>query len=176
MELTGIIRKIDDLGRIVVPKEIRRKIKINEGDQVDISLSKDGIINIKKYLPLGDKYELLKDLADALSKNLGFKIVITDKEKVIISSLKNNELIGEYINTEVMDYIKTRENYISKDIKGKEFLVERKEFSAIAILPIILETDCIGSICVLSGISKNKFELEDMNIIKFVLEFLRIYM
>ncbi len=176
MELTGIIRKIDDLGRIVVPKEIRRKIKINEGDQVEISLSKDGIINIKKYLPLGDKYELLEDLVDTLSKNLGFKIVITDKEKVIISSLKNNDLVGENINVEVLDSIKNRENYISKDTKGKEILIERKEILALAILPIILETDCIGSICVLQGMSKNKFELEDMNIMKFVLEFLKIYM
>lgn len=176
MELTGIIRKIDDLGRIVVPKEIRRKIKVNEGDQVEISLSKDGIINIKKYLPLGDKYEMLQDLVDTLSKNLGFKIAITDKEKVIISSFKNNDLVGENINVEAMEYIKNRENFIAKNVKGKEFLIERKELLAVAILPIILETDCVGSICVIPGISKNKFELEDMNIIKFVLEFLKLYM
>ncbi len=176
MELTGIIRKIDDLGRIVVPKEIRRKVKVNEGDQVEISLSKDGVINIKKYLPLGDKFGLLEDLVNSLSKNIGFKIVVTDKEKVIIDSSKNNDLVGENINVEVMEYIKNRENYISKDSKGKEFLIERKEQKTIAIFPIIIETDCIGSICILPGISKNKFELEDMNIIKFVLEFLKQYM
>ncbi len=175
MEVSGIVRRIDDLGRVVIPKEMRRKLKIEEGDQVEIILDKEGKVDIKKYLPLGDKYELLQDIADTLSQNLGFKVLISDKEKIIIDTSNNKDVIGENINSEMLEYIKNRESYISKDLKGKKILVERSEIMCIACFPIIVEADSIGMIYILPNLVPKKLELNDINIIKFVLDFLKNY-
>ncbi|MBR1883741.1 MAG: AbrB/MazE/SpoVT family DNA-binding domain-containing protein [Clostridia bacterium] len=175
MELSGIVRRIDDLGRIVIPKEMRKKVKIDEGDQVEIVLKTDGKIEIKKYLPLGDKYDVMQKLIDSLSKNIGYKVVMTDKEKVIVDTSKSKEFIDENITPEVIDYIRNRENFLLKSGRGKRLLIERADIETIAVFPIIVDNDSIGSICILQSISRNKLELNDMNIIKYVLEFLQTY-
>ena len=172
MEFSGIIRRIDDLGRIVIPKEIRKKIKLNEGEQVEIKLDSEDRVIINKYLPLGNKFEALKDLAMTLSKSLGFKVIITDNEKVVIDSSKNRDLINENISIDVMNIMKNRQQYISKDINGMKCLIERKDINAIGIFPILVEADCIGSIIILPSISNRIIELEDINLIKFVLNFM----
>ena len=173
--LSGIVRRIDDLGRIVIPKEMRRKLKIEEGDQVEITLKNEGKIEIKKYLPLGDKFDVMEKLIESLSKNIGFKVLMTDKEKVVVDTSKSKELLNENITLEVLEYIRNRENYISKDNKSKKILIERNDIEAISILPIIIDNDSIGSICILKGITNSNFEINDLNIVKYVLEFLKIY-
>ena len=175
MELSGIVRRIDDLGRIVIPKEMRKKLKIDEGDQVEIILKNEGKIEICKYLPFGDKYDLLQKIAETLSKNISHKVVITDKEKVIVDSSKTRDFLNEKILPDIIDYIRNRENYISKDTKGKTLFIQRKDISTLAVFPIIIDNDSIGSICILSGLLGNKIELEDINIIKYVLDLLKLY-
>ena len=83
MRATGIVRRIDDLGRVVVPKEIRRILKIREGDPLEIYTDKEGEIILKKYSPIGELTEFAKEYADAIASVSGYKVMITDRDQVI---------------------------------------------------------------------------------------------
>lgn len=79
MKATGIVRRIDDLGRVVVPKEIRRTLKIREGDPIEIFTEKDGEIILRKYSQIGEMSEYAKQYADTLAHISGHIVIITDK-------------------------------------------------------------------------------------------------
>ena len=99
MKETGILRRIDELGRIVVPKEIRKKLKIREGDNLDIFVSEDNVI-LRKYSPLNDLETILTILLAALKKINNVVIVVTDLSKVIASTkneINNDEPISEVL-------------------------------------------------------------------------------
>ena len=85
MKATGMVRKIDDLGRIVIPKEIRKTLKIREGDSLEIYTS-DGEINLKRYAPLGGLMEDMEMLAESISNNSNSNICITDTKQVLIAT------------------------------------------------------------------------------------------
>ena len=86
MKATGIIRKIDELGRIVIPKEIRRTMRIREMDSIEIYTGSDGEIILKKYSPMGELALFARDYADSLARISGNCVCITDKEQIIAAS------------------------------------------------------------------------------------------
>ena len=86
VKATGIVRRIDDLGRVVIPKEIRRTLRIRESDPLEIFTDKDGEIILKKYSPLGELGNFAKEYAESLAKNAGHTTCITDKEQVVAAS------------------------------------------------------------------------------------------
>ncbi len=83
MKATGIVRRIDDLGRIVIPKEIRRTLRIKEGDPLEIYTDRDGEVIFKKYSPIGEMQSFANEYATALQKATGTPIFVCDKEEVI---------------------------------------------------------------------------------------------
>lgn len=83
MKATGMIRKIDDLGRIVIPKEIRKTLKIREGDSLEIYVERNGEVILKRYAPFGDLIDKLTIFAETIAKNIGCNVVITDNKLVI---------------------------------------------------------------------------------------------
>ena len=85
MKATGIVRRIDDLGRIVIPKEIRRTLRIREGDPLEIFTNREGEIMLKKYSPIGELGEFAASYAESLSHTTGHLICITDKFRICIS-------------------------------------------------------------------------------------------
>ena len=91
MRATGIVRRIDDLGRVVVPKEIRRILKIREGDPLEIYTDKEGEIILKKYSPIGELTEFAKEYADAIASVSGYKVMITDRDQVIAGKKHNRK-------------------------------------------------------------------------------------
>ena len=101
MKATGIVRRIDDLGRIVIPKEIRRTLRIHEGDPLEIYTDSDGMVIFKKYSPIGELSEFAHQYADTLNKSTGLLTCITDKDSVIAASgngkkeLKEKKVSGE---------------------------------------------------------------------------------
>ncbi|MEG2985225.1 MAG: stage V sporulation T C-terminal domain-containing protein, partial [Peptostreptococcaceae bacterium] len=100
MKATGIIRRIDDLGRIVIPKEIRKTLRIREGDPLEIFTAKNGEVILKKYSLIGQLRELAQDYAETLGETLGHGIVITDLDSIIaISKLSEKEYKGKQIST-----------------------------------------------------------------------------
>ena len=90
MKATGIVRRIDDLGRVVVPKEIRRTLGIREGTPLEIFTGQDGEVILKKYSPLGEIYTFAQNYAESLAQASGMLSCITDMEKVIAASRSEN--------------------------------------------------------------------------------------
>lgn len=86
MKATGVVRRIDDLGRVVIPKEIRRTLKIREGDPLEIFTDREGEVILKKYSPMGELSEFAITYAEALAKSTGFTACITDKDTIIAVS------------------------------------------------------------------------------------------
>ena len=86
MRATGIVRRIDELGRVVIPKEIRRTLRIREGDPLEIYTDHDGEVVLKKYSPIGEIASVAKDYTDALLRTLGHVAIITDRDVVVSAS------------------------------------------------------------------------------------------
>lgn len=148
MKATGIVRRIDDLGRVVVPKEIRRTLRIREGDPLEIYTDREGEIILKKYSPIGELSQFAKQCADAISQNTGHTAIITDRDQVIaVSGTAKKELLNKPITKELEKIINGR-----KIVKGdSDFIpltsVEAESISQV-IHPIICEGDVIGSVVV----------------------------
>lgn len=107
MKETGVIRRIDELGRIVIPKEIRRRLKITTGDQIDISIN-DRFILLNKYEPLEENISNIKLLTNTISQRCGFDIVMFDNMKCVISTIDNiNE--NDYILDDLLEKIRSNE-------------------------------------------------------------------
>ena len=161
MKATGIVRRIDDLGRVVVPKEIRRTLRIREGDPLEIFTDREGEIILKKYSPIGELGQFAKQYADSMAQTTGHIIAISDKDQFVAASgsLKR-ELLSKPITPDLERVIEERENVMaSKEDKNFIRIVadDDTEYTYQVIWPIISEGDAIGSVVVLSKDSKIKF-------------------
>lgn len=161
MKATGIVRRIDDLGRVVVPKEIRRTLRIREGDPLEIFTDREGEIILKKYSPIGELGLFAKQYADSLSQATGHIVAITDKDMFIaVSGPTKKDLISKSISHELEEVINERESIIAgKDDKNyiKIMNEDDNEFTYEVIHPIISEGDAIGSVIILTKDAKLKF-------------------
>ena len=147
MKSTGVVRRIDELGRIVIPKEIRRNLGIRDGENIEIFTDNDSII-LKKYYRMSTNTDLATTLSELIYNTFNDKVIITDREKVIASSGLNMELIGnvlteEYLNIIEEREIKTKEN---TSLKIGEYTINGN----IVFIPIISLNDSIGLIIMIS--------------------------
>lgn len=161
MKATGIVRRIDDLGRIVVPKEIRRTLRIREGDPLEIYTDREGEIILKKYSPIGELGEFAKQYAESLAQATGHIIAISDKDQVVAAagSMKK-ELISKAITHELEEVINERGNILAaKEDKNFTRITadDGTDYTYQVIWPIISEGDAIGSVIILSKEPKIKF-------------------
>lgn len=153
MKATGIVRRIDDLGRVVIPKEIRRTMRIREGDPLEIYTDRDGEVIFKKYSPIGELGIFATQYADILAHTSGFGICITDKDNVIaVSGASKKELMDKKISPDMESAIDEKSTYISKKGSTKRISVVEgtEKYSAGIVCPIISEGDTIGSVVFLS--------------------------
>ena len=162
MKATGVIRRIDDLGRIVIPKEIRRHFKINEGDSIEIFVDNNGIV-LKKYSLLDDMVELSSKLVDVFKKIYNKNIIITDKEKVIASS---KEIKKDYLNKELVSSIKEKIENRCEFISNTSInLVVNGDFiDSYFLMPIIANSDLLGSVILID----NDITDNDKDLIRFI--------
>lgn len=154
MKATGIVRRIDDLGRVVVPKEIRRTLRIREGDPMEIFTDREGEIILKKYSPIGELGLFAQQYADAVTHATGHITAICDKDQIIAASgIPKRELIGSALHKDLEAAMENRQNILAKrGDKNFIFITTNKEedFYAEAIATIICEGDAIGAILLLS--------------------------
>ncbi len=161
MKATGIVRRIDDLGRVVVPKEIRRTLRIREGDPLEIFTDREGEIILKKYSPIGELGQFAKQYADSLAQTTGHIVAITDKDQFIaVAGPTKKDLMMKGISHELEEVINERETIVAAhDEKNYVRIMneDESEFVYEAITPIISEGDAIGSVILLTKDAKTKF-------------------
>jgi len=115
MKATGIVRRIDDLGRVVIPKEIRRTMRIREGDPLEIYTERDGEVIFKKYSPLGELGEFAVSYAETLSKTMGIPTVITDRDSIIaVSGVSKKELLEKRVSSDIENLMTEKESFVSQ--------------------------------------------------------------
>lgn len=150
MKATGIVRRIDDLGRVVIPKEIRRTLRIKEGTPLEIFTDREGEIILKKYSPIGELSTFAKEYAEVLSQTTGMVSCITDHDQVIAAAGQGSkEYVGKEISSELEEVIFAREMKLSgaQDRKKVAITTEQVKNSLAQIIqPIISSGDAIGSV------------------------------
>lgn len=160
MKATGIVRRIDDLGRVVIPKEIRRTLRIREGDPLEIFTDREGEIILKKYSPIGELGTLAKLYAESLAQTLGCTVCITDTDQVVAASGNGRkELQDQYIGKDLEKLLKNRGQVLAGSSESSYIKVtpDMKDFHGEAICPIISEGDVIGSVVLLNRDDRKKF-------------------
>ena len=153
MKTTGIVRRIDDLGRIVIPKEIRRTMRIREGDPMEIFTSREGEILLKKYSPVGELGEFAGALAESMAQALGSLVCVTDRDYVIaVAGSGKKEYEGKLLDEQLQTAIDERVYRVcGNDKKGFLKIVQddNKECERQAIATILSHGDSIGAVVVL---------------------------
>jgi len=152
MKATGIVRRIDDLGRVVIPKEIRRTLRIREGDPLEIFVDRDGEVILKKYSPISELSDFSKEYADAIYDSLGHPVLICDRDTFIaVSGGSKKEYLNKNIG-EVIEQVMEERNSVLKADAGEIQVVEglNEDIKSYTIGPIVANGDPIGAVIILS--------------------------
>lgn len=160
MKATGIVRRIDDLGRVVIPKEIRRTLRIREGDPLEIFVDRDGEVILKKYSPIGELGDFAKEYADSLYETTGHIALIADRDTMItVSGAPKKEFMNKAIGGLVERVMEERRALLAnkpgeqKNLRGAlmgDDEEENAKFSAMVIAPIVAAGDPIGAVILCS--------------------------
>lgn len=164
MKATGIVRRIDDLGRVVIPKEIRRTLRIREGDPLEIFTSNEGEVIFKKYSPIGELSAFAGEYAEILHKTSAKPVIVCDRDHVVsVSGVPKKELLERRISSALEELVEQRKSYsFCGDSESRLFPVEGVERSALVAYPIISAGDVCGSILFLSdGENEQPSEAEE---------------
>ena len=151
MKVTGIVRKLDDLGRVVIPKEIRRTMRIREGDPLEIYTSREGEVIFKKYSPIGELSEFASQYAETLYKTCGLSVIISDRDAVIAAAgVSKREYLEKNLSEGLENIIEGRGLYVYREGGEKQppILDGGSHFVRCA-MPIISEGDVVGCVAAL---------------------------
>jgi len=155
MKATGIVRRIDDLGRVVVPKEIRRTLRIREGEPMEIFTGREGEIVLKKYSPIGELSKYAKELAESIAQTTGHLVCISDHDQIVSAcGQEQKDYSGRGISQELEKIIADRELIqINESDKQAVKLVESGQpvEASMIIQPIISAGDAIGAVILVGG-------------------------
>ncbi|WP_033100693.1 MULTISPECIES: stage V sporulation protein T [Thermoactinomyces] len=152
MKATGIVRRIDDLGRVVIPKEIRRTLRIREGDPLEIFVDRDGEVILKKYSPIGELGDFAQEYTEALFENLQHATVICDRDGVIAAAgVSKKEYLDKPISETVESCMEQRRTHL-ETVPGKAEIFKgmQEEYQSYCIVPIIAGGDPIGAVVIFS--------------------------
>lgn len=160
MKATGIVRRIDDLGRIVIPKEIRRTLRIREGDPLEIFTDREGEIILKKYSPIGELSQFAGEYAESLSQTTGHLVLITDCDHVVAASgAGRKDFEGKPISKAMEEAISDRKNFVASRENSnfvKVTLDDTGDYEHQAVSTIICEGDAIGAVILYEKGDKGK--------------------
>ena len=138
MKATGIVRRIDDLGRIVIPKEIRRSFRIKEGDPLEIFTDAEGEVIFKKYSPIGELSNFASQYAEVLHKNGGLPIAIMDNDHVVAASgISKREILERRVTKNLEELMENRAIHITNDKIPSVSAIEGYDRKANIVYPII---------------------------------------
>ena len=151
MKATGIVRRIDDLGRVVIPKEIRRTLRIREGDPLEIYTERDGEVIFKKYSPMGDLMELAAQICESITKNTGHIAVVCDRDSVIaVAGASKRDLMDKRNSAELEHLMEQRSTYRHQSGSSPIRISEHVERYHLGVAtPILSEGDVMGCVMIL---------------------------
>lgn len=146
MKATGIVRRIDDLGRVVIPKEIRRTMRIREGDPLEIYTSRDGEVIFKKYSLIGGLDDFAAQFCETLSKSCGAISAVTDRDTVIaVAGGGKRDLMGKRLSQQLEQIMEDRKIYQYAGDERKVFVTDAGDKYCVSVAaPIICEGDVLG--------------------------------
>ena len=157
MKATGIVRRIDDLGRVVIPKEIRRTMRIREGDPLEIYTDREGEVIFKKYSPIGELTTFASQYAETLYKTCNLEVIICDRDAVIaVAGVPKKEYMDKPLSHELDGIMQGRSIYRLEG--GQKIYPTADEGSShiSCAMPIISEGDVIGCVVALSTDERKK--------------------
>lgn len=153
MKATGIVRRVDDLGRIVIPKEIRRTLRIREGDPLEIYTEKDGGVIFRKYSPMGDLQDFAAQMCDAIGANTGRIAAVADRDSIIaLSGAPKRELVDKPNSQALEKLMEQRKNY--RYTPGESLIKATEEsdkYHLAVAAPILSQGDLMGCVMLLMG-------------------------
>lgn len=152
MKATGIVRRIDDLGRVVIPKEIRRTLRIREGDPLEIFVDRDGEVILKKYSPISELGDFAKEYADALYDSMGHSVLICDRDVYIAVSGGSKK---DYLNKSISDMVEKAMDQRTSVLEGDAKTIQLidgidEEVASYTVGPIVANGDPIGAVVIFS--------------------------
>ena len=162
MKATGVVRRIDDLGRVVIPKEIRKTLRIKEGDPLEIFTDREGQVILKKYSPIGELSEFATGYAETLAKTTGHIACITDKDSIIaVAGGSKKEYLEQDVSQELEKLMDDKEVYTSKENSDMAMPITKndnnqRKYNAQIVYPIISNGDTIGTVILMSKDSNAK--------------------
>ena len=152
MKATGIVRRIDDLGRVVIPKEIRRTLRIREGDPLEIFTASDGEVIFKKYSPMGEISQFSGQYSEVLSRTSGMPVLITDRDHVVSASgIAKRDALEKHISKSMEELMENRESYVKHKSSPALYPIEGLEITAALAFPIIAAGDIGGAVIFLEN-------------------------
>ena len=174
MKATGIIRRIDDLGRVVIPKEIRKNLRIKEGDNLEIFVVNEDII-LKKYSMMNKINDLAQELTDAIYTFMKHSIFITDTDQVVAAS---GPLKKKYLNKNISDFItesiKRRDKILENHFKELNFIEDEKLTCSYVVSTILVNGEATGMILIIS--EEEKMSEAEMQMAGIVSSFMTKYL
>ena len=174
MKATGIVRRVDDLGRIVIPKEIRRTLRIREGDPLEIYTEKDGGVIFRKYSPMGDLQEFAAAMCESIGSATGHIAAVTDRDSIIaLHGAPKRELIDKPASAELEKLMEQRRQYL---YKAGDTLIPAadgaEKYHLGAASPILSQGDLMGAVLLLLGEEDNPLQEADQRLTKTAAGFL----
>ena len=150
MKSTGVVRRIDELGRIVIPKEIRKNLRIKNGDSLEIFLDDEAII-LKKYSQIESLEMLAENYVETFNQVMKHNIIVTDRDKVIaIAGNLKKKFLGKPISDFTDRSIERRDSFVERQKKNVSFIEDNEEFCYYSFSSIVNNGDAIGAVIILS--------------------------
>ncbi len=178
MKSTGVVRRIDDLGRIVIPKEIRKTLRIRDGESLEIFTDNEAI-TLKKFSVSGNLTEVSQVLLDIVYNTIHKNILVTDRDNVIAASGElKKDILGKRISKTLEEYLLEREKNEKKGIELKQILEmdeTKKEKYKYVLFPILADGESIGLVLLIDNNNDLPFNEEEKKIVQIVAQFLGKY-
>ncbi len=174
MKATGIVRRIDDLGRVVIPKEIRRTLHIREGDPLEIYTEKDGEVIFKKYSPMGDLSDFAAQICDSIGKNTGKIAAVSDRDSIIaLAGAPRRDLLDKRNSQDLEHLMEQRKpyRYAAGDTRLPASESSERYFLGVAA-PILSEGDLMGCVMLLLEEKDEPLEESDLKLVQTIAGFL----
>ena len=178
MKATGIVRRVDDLGRVVIPKEIRRTLKIREGDPLEIYTEKDGGVIFRKYSPMGELQDFAAQICDSIGANTGRIAAVSDRDSIIaLSGAPRRELMDKPNSRELDRLMESRKSYRYQSGQTKLRATEVSDRYHLGVAaPILSQGDLLGCVMLLMNEDGIPMEEEDQRLAQTVAGFLGKHM